>query len=51
VSDAEKVGSPLARRAIALDPGDAEARAVLAIQFLLRGDHEAVEGEADRALD
>ena len=40
----------LARRAVALDGGDAEAHARLALALLARGDHQGAHAEADRAL-
>jgi adenylate cyclase len=40
----------LARRAVALDGGNAEARARLAIALHWRGDHQGGQAEAERAL-
>jgi adenylate cyclase len=40
----------LARRAVALDGGDAEAHARLALALLARGDHQGAREEAERAL-
>jgi adenylate cyclase len=40
----------LARRAVALDSADAEARASLAMVLMRRGDHEGALAEAERAL-
>jgi adenylate cyclase len=40
----------LARRAVALDGGDAEAHARLALALLARGDHEGARELAERAL-
>jgi len=40
----------LARRAVALDGGDAEARSRLAIALNTRGDHQGAQAEAERAL-
>ena len=39
-----------ARRAVALDRGDAEARSRLAIALNSRGDHQGAQAEAERAL-
>jgi len=39
-----------ARRAVALDGGDAEARSRLAIALNSRGDHQGAQAEAERAL-
>jgi adenylate cyclase len=40
----------LARRAVALDGADAEARSALAGTFMMRGDYEGALAEAERAL-
>lgn len=40
-----------ARRAVALDGGDADAHARLALALLARGDHEGARAEAERALE
>jgi adenylate cyclase len=40
----------LARRAVALDGGDAEAHARLALALVARGDHQGACAEAERAL-
>jgi adenylate cyclase len=40
----------LARRAVALDGGDAEAHARLALALLARGDHQGARAEAEQAL-
>jgi adenylate cyclase len=40
----------LARRAVALDGGDAEARARLALALNARGDHQGARAEAEHAL-
>jgi adenylate cyclase len=40
----------MARRAVALDGGNAEARARLALALLARGDHAGGQSEAERAL-
>jgi adenylate cyclase len=50
LSDCLRVGEPAIRRALALDPGDAESRAVLGTYFMLRGDLDASLAEAERAL-
>ena len=41
----------LARRAVALDGGDAEAHARLALALVARGDHAGACGQAERALE
>src|SRR5205823_4993220 len=40
----------LARRAVALDPNNAEARSRLAVVLLLRGNHQDALAQANRAL-
>jgi adenylate cyclase len=40
----------LARRAVALDGGDAEAHSRLALALLARGDHQGARDQAERAL-
>ena len=40
----------LARRAVALDGGNAEAHARLALALLARGDHQGASGQAEQAL-
>ncbi len=40
----------LARRAVALDGGDAEAHARLALALLARGDHQGARAQAEQAL-
>jgi adenylate cyclase len=49
---AEALSAPeaAARRAVALDGGDAEARSRLAIALAARGDHQGAQAEAERAL-
>jgi adenylate cyclase len=49
-AEARSAEEALARRAIALDGGDAEARARLAIALHSRGDHQGALAEAERAL-
>jgi adenylate cyclase len=49
-ADALSAVETLARRAVALDGGDAEARARLAIALFSRGDHQGAQAEAERAL-
>src|SRR5262249_13188765 len=49
-ADARSAEVALARRAVALDGGDAEARARLALAFNWSGDHEGAQSEAERAL-
>jgi adenylate cyclase len=44
------LGEPLARRAVALDESDAEARARLALAVFLKGDIEGAIQEAEQAL-
>jgi adenylate cyclase len=49
-TEAQRVQEELAQRAVALDGGDAEARARLALALSERGDHEGARAEAERAL-
>jgi adenylate cyclase len=48
--EAQSLAERLARRAVALDGADAEARACLAATLWRRGDHEGAQVEAQRAL-
>jgi len=50
LADVEKLQERAARRAVALDPGDAYARVLFGVIFLLRGDHDAALAEVERAL-
>jgi cytochrome c-type biogenesis protein CcmH/NrfG len=50
LADVEKLHERAARRAWALDPGDAYARVLFGVIFLLRGDHGAALAELERAL-
>ena len=50
IAELQELAAPLARRAVALDNTDADARACLAVVLLTRGDFGAVQIEADRAL-
>jgi adenylate cyclase len=50
LQEAQKLGEPLARRAVALDPGDAEACTLLGAFFMMRGDCDAALTETERAL-
>jgi adenylate cyclase len=50
LAEARSAEEALARRAVALDGGDAEARARLAIALHSRGDHQGAQAEAERAL-
>jgi adenylate cyclase len=50
LADAQSAEEALARRAVALDGGDAEARARLAIALHGRGDRQGAQAEAERAL-
>jgi adenylate cyclase len=50
LAEARSAEEALARRAVALDGGDAEARARLAIVLHSRGDHQGAQAEAERAL-
>jgi adenylate cyclase len=49
-ADARSAEETLARRAVALDGGDAEARSRLALALNWRGDHQGAQAEAERAL-
>jgi adenylate cyclase len=49
-AEAQSAEEAAARRAVALDGGDAEARSRLAIALLSRGDHQGAQAEAERAL-
>jgi adenylate cyclase len=48
--EAQRAEEELAQRAVALDGGDAEARARLALALSERGDHQGARAEAERAL-
>src|SRR5207237_4319630 len=48
--EAQNSAEALARRAVALDPVDAEARSCLALTLWLRGDYEGTLAEAGQAL-
>ena len=48
--EAQDSAERLARQAVALDAGDAESRARLALLLMQRGDHEGARAEAQRAL-
>jgi adenylate cyclase len=48
-AEAQRVQEELARRAVALDGGNAEARCRLAIALITRGDHPGAQPEAERA--
>ena len=50
LAEAQSAEEALARRAAALDGGDAEARSRLAIALNTRGDHQGAQAEAERAL-
>jgi len=50
LAEAQSAEEALARRAVALDGGDAEARSRLAIALNTRGDHQGAQAEAERAL-
>jgi adenylate cyclase len=50
LAEALSAEEALARRAVALDGGDAEARSRLAIALNTRGDHQGAQAEAERAL-
>jgi adenylate cyclase len=50
LADVQSLTDALARRAIALDAADAEARSCLAAVLLRRGDYEGALAEAERAL-
>jgi adenylate cyclase len=49
-AEARSAAEAMARRAVALDGGDAEARSRLAIALHTRGDHQGAQAEAERAL-
>jgi adenylate cyclase len=49
-AEAQSAQEAAARRAVALDGGDAEARSRLAIALNSRGDHQGAQAEAERAL-
>jgi adenylate cyclase len=49
-TEAQSAEEELAQRAVALDGGDAEARARLALSLSARGDHQGARAEAERAL-
>jgi len=49
-ADARSAAEALARRAVALDGGDAEARSRLALALNWGGDHQGAQAEAERAL-
>jgi adenylate cyclase len=48
--EAKSAEEAMARRAVALDGGDAEARSRLAIALNSRSDHQGAQAEAERAL-
>ena len=50
ISDAQQLAEILARRALALDAADADARACLAAMLKNRGDYEGAIAEAEHAL-
>jgi adenylate cyclase len=50
LADYLKAAEPMTRRALSLDPGDAEIRLCLSTFFVLRGDMGAGLAEAERAL-
>jgi adenylate cyclase len=50
LAEAQKSVEQMARRAVALDSADAEARSCLGLALLLRGDHEGALAEEERAL-
>src|SRR5262249_55897102 len=50
LSDMQRSVEPFARRAVALDGADAEARSCLGLALLLRGDHDGALAEHERAL-
>jgi adenylate cyclase len=50
LADAQSSAEPLARRAVALDDADAEARSLLCSALWQRGDYEGARAEAERAL-
>jgi adenylate cyclase len=49
-AESQSAQEAAARRAVALDGGDAEARSRLAIALNSRGDHQGAQAEAERAL-
>src|SRR4029077_9088763 len=49
-AEAQSAQETAARRAVALDGGDAEARSRLAIALNSRGDHQGAQAAAERAL-
>jgi adenylate cyclase len=49
-AEAQSAEEAAARRAVALDGGDAEARSRLSIALFSRGDHQGAQAEAERAL-
>ena len=50
LGELQRLYEPLARRAVALDPGDAEAHTVFAMVFQMRGDFPAALVETEQAL-
>jgi adenylate cyclase len=50
LAEAQSTAEALARQAVALDPADAQAHALLAITLMLGGDHEGARAEAEQAL-
>jgi adenylate cyclase len=50
LADMQRSAEKLARRAVALNEHDAEARSSLAFTLLMRGDHEGALAEAEHAL-
>ena len=50
LEDTQALSETLARRAVALDSGDAEARACLAATLWRRGDNKGARAEAEQAL-
>jgi adenylate cyclase len=50
LAEAQNSAETLARRAVALDPADAEAHSCLALTLWLRGDYEGALAEAGQAL-
>jgi len=50
LTEAQSAEEELARRAVALDAGDAEARTRLALALSECGDHQGAQAEAERAL-
>ena len=49
-TEGQNAEEALARRAVALDGGDAEARSRLSLALVWRGDHQGARAEAERAL-